>query len=71
MVAQNELDHSTRQMVWFIMRHFVRCWLGSRKGIRPIKNWVVGAGMVVCLGQGADLHMDQLDATVTHFLLLE
>jgi len=19
-----------------------RCWLGSRKGIRPIKNWVVG-----------------------------
>jgi len=19
-----------------------RCWLGGRKGIRPVKNWVVG-----------------------------
>jgi len=34
--------------------------LGDRKGIRPVKNkwWV--AGVVICLGQGADLHMDQL-----------
>jgi len=34
------------------------CWLGGRKGIRPVKNWVV-----VCwrgyLGWGADLHMAQ------------
>jgi len=30
------------------------------KGIWPIKNWVVGAVMVICLGQGADLHMAQL-----------
>ena len=37
-----------------------RCWLGGRKGIRPVKNWVVGAGVVVCLEQGADLHMAQL-----------
>ena len=38
------------------------CWLGSRKGIWPVKNWVVGwsAGMVICLEQGADLHMAQL-----------
>ena len=32
-------------------------WLGSRKGIRPVKT---GAGMVICLEQGADLHMAQL-----------
>jgi len=19
-----------------------RCWLGGRKGVRPVKNWVVG-----------------------------
>ena len=30
--------------------------LGSRKGIRPVKNWVV----VICLQRGADLHMAHL-----------
>ena len=37
-----------------------RCWLASRKGIWPVKNWVVGAGVVICLEWGADLHMAQL-----------
>ena len=37
-----------------------RSWLGSRKGIRPVKNWVVRCGVVICLEQGADLHMAQL-----------
>ena len=37
-----------------------RCWLGGRKGIRPVKNWVVGCWRGVCLEQGADLHMAQL-----------
>jgi len=35
--------------------------LGGRKGIRPVKKtewW--GADVVVCLEQGADLHMAQL-----------
>ena len=38
-----------------------RCWLGSRKGIRPVKKlewW--GTGMVICLEWDADLHMAQL-----------
>jgi len=35
------------------------CWLGSRKGIRPVKKWVVGCWHG-CLGRGADLHMTQL-----------
>jgi len=30
----------------------------------------MGAGMVICLGQGADLHM-AADATATHCLLLQ
>ena len=36
------------------------CWLGGRKGIRPVKTewWV--ASMVICLERGADLHMAQL-----------
>ena len=38
-----------------------RCWLGCRKGIRPVKkNEWWGDGMVICLEQGADLHMAQL-----------
>ena len=36
-----------------------RCWLGSRKGIRPVKPEWWYAGMVMCLGQGTDLHMAQ------------
>jgi len=34
--------------------------LGGRKGIQPVKTEWWGAGMVVCLGRGADLHMSQL-----------
>ena len=38
-----------------------RCWLGSRKGIRPVKNWVVGCWHGnICLEWGADLHTAQL-----------
>jgi len=37
-----------------------RCWLGGWKGIWPVKNWWWDAGMVMCLGQCADLHMAQL-----------
>jgi len=38
-----------------------RCWLGGRKGIRPVKkleSW--GTGMVICLKRDVDLHMAQL-----------
>jgi len=35
-----------------------RCWLGGRKGIQPVKNWVVGCWRG-CLGWGADLHTAQ------------
>ena len=37
-----------------------RCWLGGRKGMRPVKTEWWDAGVVMCLGQGADLHMAQL-----------
>jgi len=36
------------------------CWLGSRKAIQPVKNWVVSAGVVICLERGADLHTAEL-----------
>ena len=38
----------------------LRCWLGGRKGSRPIKNAWWGDGVVICLELGADLHIAQL-----------
>ena len=32
------------------------CWLGGRKGIRPVKTERLGAGVVICLERGADLY---------------
>jgi len=47
--------------------------LGGRKGIRPVKKtewW--GAGVVICLERGADLHMAQLmPLPLDHCLLLQ
>jgi len=37
-----------------------RCWLGGRKGIRPVKTEWWDAGMVICPRRGADLHTAQL-----------
>ena len=37
-----------------------RCWLGGRKGTRPVKTEWWGAGVVICMERGADLHMAQL-----------
>jgi len=42
---------------------FLQCfdaWLGGRKGTRPAKTEWWGAGVVVCLDRGADLHLAQL-----------
>jgi len=40
------------------------------KGIRPVKNWVVGCWRG-CLGRGADVAYSPADATATHCLLLQ
>ena len=37
-----------------------RCWLGGRKGIRPVKTEWWDVGVVICLERVADLHMAQL-----------
>ena len=48
-----------------------RCWLGSRKGIRPVKNWVVGCWCGYLSGARCRLAYVPLDATATHCLLLQ
>jgi len=37
-----------------------RCWLGGRKGIRSVKNWVVGCWRGYLLERDADLYIAQL-----------
>jgi len=37
-----------------------RCWLGGRKGIRPVKKLSGGVLAWLCLGRYAGLHMVQL-----------
>ena len=54
---------NTHQLMQFIIKQTVpsvlwRCWLGGRKGIWPVKNWVVGCWRG-CLGWGADLYIAQ------------
>jgi len=63
--VRSKLCSSILRMIYFAFVHSVlwRCWLGGRKGIRPVKNWVVGswgAGVAICLERGADLHTAQL-----------
>ena len=45
-----------------------RCWLGSRKGIRPVKNWVVGCWHGYLSGASCRLAYGPADATATYCL---
>jgi len=44
------------------------CWLGGRKGIRPVKDWVVGCWRGYLSGASCRLAYGPADATVTHCL---
>jgi len=48
-----------------------RCWLGGRKGIRPVKNRVVGCWHSCLSGARCRLAYGTADATATHCLLLQ
>ena len=48
-----------------------RCWLGGRKGIRCVKNWVVGYWRGYLSGATCRLAYGPADATATHCLLLQ
>ena len=48
-----------------------RCWLGGRKGIRPVKKWVVRCWRGYLSGARCRLAYSPADATATHYLLLQ
>ena len=45
-----------------------RCWLGDRKGIQPVKNWVVGCRHGYLSGARCRVAYSPADATATHRL---
>ena len=47
------------------------CWLGGRKGIKPVKNRVVGCWRGYLSGDRWRLAYGPADATATHYLLLQ
>jgi len=54
------MTNARRSVCTHLPSVLLRCWLGGRKGIRPVKTEWWDAGMVACLSQGADLHVAQL-----------
>ena len=47
------------------------CWMSSRKGIRPVENWVVGCWLGYVSGMRCRFAYGPADATATHYLLLQ
>ena len=47
------------------------CWLGGRKGIRPVKNWAVKCWHGYLSGARCRLAYGPADATATHCFLLQ
>jgi len=86
-VVMHRREFALFTVIWYVPSVLWRCWLGSRKGIRPVKNWVVGYwhGYLAYTGywhgyamqvleRGADLHMAQrmpLPLTVSCFSTIQ
>ena len=58
-------------LIRFLPSVLWRCWLGGRKGIQPVKNWVVRCWHGYLSGARCRLAYGPADATATHCLLLQ
>jgi len=56
---------------WSVPSVLWHCWLGGRKGIQPVKNWVAGYWHGYLSGARCRLAYGPADATATHRLLLQ
>ena len=64
------VNFSCWKFLWIFKILKWRCWLGSRKGIRPVKYWVVGCWCGYLSGVRCRLAYGPADATATYCLLL-
>jgi len=62
---------SSQSDVAYVPSVLWRCWLGGRKGIRPVKNWVVGCWHGYLSRVSCRFAYGPADATATHYLLLQ
>ena len=72
-ISYNHLVRFRLQYIFYIFMPSVLwcCWLGGRKGIRPVKNGVVGCWHGYLSGARCRLAYGPADATATHCLLLQ
>jgi len=47
------------------------CWLGGRRGIRPVKNWLVGCWRGYLSGMRCRFAYGPADAIATDYVLLQ
>ena len=73
-----KINQSSDSTVFFWLIHISllpsvhwRCWSGCRKGIRSVKNWVVGCWHGYLSGARCRLAYGPADATASHCLLLQ
>ena len=71
-------DHYKRELFYVKVLFYVSvpsvlwcCWLAGRKGIQPVKNWVVGCWGGYLSGARCRLAYGPADSTATHCLLLQ
>ena len=60
--------HKSTYLLTCLLSMLWHCWLGGRKGIRPVKNWVVGCWHGYLSGARCRLAYGPADATATHRL---
>ena len=68
--VQRKEQNFKKKYVYVIQFPFssLTLWLGGRKGIRPVKNWVVGCWHGYLSGARCRLAYGPADATATHCL---
>jgi len=69
--VSNAIKNSLNGCTYYYTSVLWRCWLGSSKGIRPVKNWVVWCWRGCLSGVRCRLAYGPADATATHCLLLQ
>ena len=62
--CESDFWATTQNVLWC-------CWLGGRKGIRPVKNWVVGCWCGYVSGSRCRFAYGPADATAIQYLFLQ
>jgi len=70
-VSTYQTSHITFSYIPSIPSVLWCCWFGGRKGIQPVKHWVVGCWHGYLSGVRCRFAYGPTDATATHYLLFQ